>query len=187
VDKSQKPWPREWLMTDERIGERLWEALAHVPAGTGGVVLRHYGLGVADRERLGHEVASIARARGLMLAVGRDERLAHRLGASLVHNPARAVGGLPFSLSVHDERQAQAARAAGAALVFVSPVYPTRSHPERPALGVDEAIRLAAIAGCPAIALGGMDELRFHRLDAAFHGYAGIDCWLDEPSIERMP
>jgi len=69
----------------------------------------------------------------------------------------------------------------------VSPVFATRSHPGRPALGAEEAARLAGIAGCPAIALGGMDRARFRAVAAAFHGYAGIDCWLKEPSREQVP
>lgn len=184
MDKSQKAWPREWLVTDERLGGQLWQAIARVPAGTGGILFRHYSLAAAEREKLGREIASVARARRLMLAVGGDERLAVRLGAALVHNPDGPAAALPFSLSVHDEVQALAARAAGAALVFVSPVYPTRSHAGRPALGLDAAIRLAGIAGCAAIALGGMDARRFQALDGPFHGYAGIDCWLSEVARE---
>ena len=38
---NQPPWPREWLMTDERMGDRLWEAIDGMPPGSG-VVFRHY-------------------------------------------------------------------------------------------------------------------------------------------------
>jgi thiamine-phosphate pyrophosphorylase len=87
---------------------------------------------------------------------------------------------LPFSLSVHDEREALAAREAEADLVFVSPVYPTRSHPGAPALEPERASQLATIAGCPAIALGGMSFGKFWELGPAFHGWAGIDAWMEE-------
>jgi len=174
---NQPPWPRDWLMTDERMGERLWEAIGRVPAETGGIVFRHYSLNSAQRLDLGESVAEAAGARKLTLAVARDPELAERLGAKLVHNPS-GPSGLPFSRSVHDEREARAARQAGADLVFISPIFATHSHPGTPALGAERAARLAEMAGCPAIALGGMTFGRFWELGPAFTGWAGIDAWL---------
>lgn len=179
---NQPPWPRHWLMTDERIGDLLREAIDRLPEGAG-IVFRHYSLAAEERLALGLSVAELARAKRQVLAVGRSTVLAQALDARLVHNPA-AASALPFSLSVHNEAEAKAARARGAALVFVSPVFPTRSHPDAPALGVREACRLADIARCPAIALGGMDSDRFLSIDAVFHGFGGIDCWLAAPSRE---
>lgn len=175
---NQPPWPRDWLMTDERMGERLWDAIGRLPAGTGGIVFRHYSLDPANRLDLGKRVAALAHERKLTLAVARDVALAERVGAQLVHNPWES-GGLPFSLSVHDEREAHAARASGPDLVFVSPVYATRSHPDAEALGAERAARLAQIAACPAIALGGMSFGKFWEIGPAFHGWAGIDAWLE--------
>jgi len=175
---NQPPWPRDWLMTDERMGERLWAAIGRVPVGTGGIVLRHYSLDPTERLELGTRVAALTHERRLVLAVARDRSLAERLGAQLVHNPVGSAD-LPFSLSVHDERDANAAREAEADLVFVSPIYPTRSHPGAVALGVERAARLAGMAGCPAIALGGMTFGKFWELGPAFHGWAGIDAWLE--------
>jgi len=175
---NQPPWPRDWLMTDERMGDRLWEAIGRVPAGTGGIVFRHYSLDPTARFELGKRVADIAGTRKLTLAVAHDPVLAKQLGAQLVHNPSE-LSELPFSRSVHDEREARAAREAKAGLVFVSPIFPTRSHPSAPVLGVELATRLAEMAGCPAIALGGMTFGKFWELGPAFHGWAGIDAWLE--------
>jgi thiamine-phosphate pyrophosphorylase len=108
--------------------------------------------------------------------------LAQRLGSELVHNPSPGETDLPFSLSVHSMSEAQQARHRRAALVFVSPVHGTRSHPGQPALGGDAARQLAMAAGVPAIALGGMTAARFAALaPGAFHGWAAIDAWLLEP------
>lgn len=175
---SQPQWPRDWLMTDERMGDRLWEAIGRVPPGEGGVVFRHHGLAPELRLELGERVAELARARKLTLAVARDPVLAKRLGASLVHNPSGVVD-LPFSRAVHDEREARAASEEGANLVFISPVYPTRSHPGGVTLGADRAARLAKLANCPAIALGGMTFGKFWEIGPAFHGWGGIDAWLE--------
>ncbi len=76
MDGSQ-PLPREWLMTDERQGERLFDALARLPAGAG-IVFRHYSLPADERWRLYREVRLVARRAGLLLllagpaAAGKD-------------------------------------------------------------------------------------------------------------------
>jgi thiamine-phosphate pyrophosphorylase len=167
-------------MTDERLGDRLWEAVDRLPAGAG-IVFRHYDLSFAQRMKLGEALASRANARNLLLAVAGSVDLADMLGAALIHNPDRS-GKLPVSLAVHDEQEARIARKVGTALAFVAPIYPTRSHAGVVALGADLASQLAGMAGCPAIALGGMNAERFAELGAThpdiFHGYAGIDCWL---------
>ena len=177
---NQPPWPREWLMTDERIGDQLWDVVESLPAGAG-IVFRHYSLVQSQRLELGAMLARRAKERDLVLAVAGSRRLAETLDAAVVHNPD-VSGSLPSSMAVHDEREARAAREAGAVLAFIAPVFLTRSHAGAPALGTDRALALARIAGCPAIALGGMDRLRFAQLESAhpgaFHGYAGIDCWL---------
>lgn len=178
---NQSLWPRHWLMTDERMGGLLWQAVDRLPAGDGAIVLRHYSLTADERLDLGRLLAQRAAERGLLLAVAGSETLADALDAALVHNPA-APAQRSFSTSVHNAGEAIAAREEGAALIFVSPVYPTRSHPGARSLGAADAARLVQAAGCPAIALGGMNERRFATLDARypglFAGYAGIDCWL---------
>lgn len=174
---NQSPWPRRWLMTDERMGGALWRALERLPRGSG-VIVRHDKLGQAERARLAARVARICRRRELVLGVAGDGALARRLGAALVHRPIRHPGLMPASWPVHDEAEALAARRKGAALAFVSPVHATRSHPAAKALGVTKAKRLARLSGVPAIALGGMNRKRFEALRGTVHGYAGIDCWL---------
>jgi thiamine-phosphate pyrophosphorylase len=51
-------------MTDERMGEDLWDALARLPRGSG-VIFRHYA--TRDRRALFDRVRSVARKRRLVL------------------------------------------------------------------------------------------------------------------------
>jgi thiamine-phosphate pyrophosphorylase len=178
-----------WLMTDERMGDALWEALDRLPAGEAGIVLRHHQLPAEARRDLASRVASLARARNLTLAISRDVALADAVGADLVHNPAGESASLPFSRAVHDAAEAEAARLEGAALVFVSPVFPTRSHPDQPALGIASASALARAAVVPSIALGGVDARNFQLLrEAGFYGWAGIDAWLaPDQNLNAVP
>jgi len=179
MSANQPPWPREWLMTDERIGKRLWEAIDALPSGAG-IVFRHYATPDGARVALAWDIARHCRERGLTLAVARDVDLARQLGAQLVHNPSGEPDDLPFSRSAHSFEEARAACDSGAALLFVSPVFPTSSHPGRRALGQDEAIRIAEVCPMPAIALGGVNRANFEPLRrGGFYGWAGIDAWLE--------
>ena len=170
--------PRLWLMTDERLGDRLWEAIDRLPQGKAGIVFRHYKTEQKARLVLARRVAALCGGRQLTLSVARDVNLASDLDAGLVHNPTQATGRMPFSRAVHSIHEATAARDEGAALIFIAPVYATRSHPDRKPLGVEAAIQLAAAAGVPAIALGGLNRERFAPLQDTFHGWAAIDAWL---------
>ncbi|WP_114227507.1 MULTISPECIES: thiamine phosphate synthase [Sphingomonas] len=175
-------WPGAWLMTDERMGEKLWPAIECAGDASAGIILRHHATEPQRRRVIGSKIADLAHKRGLTLGVARDAALARELGARLVHNPDGPSLGLPFSRAVHDEAEALAAAAEGAALVFVSPVYATRSHSEAVPLGEKEAARLAGIAGAPAYALGGIDSRDWRRLRKlkalGFSGWAGIDAWI---------
>ena len=179
MTSRQRPWPRQWLMTDERMGEHLWEALDRLPTKHAGIVFRHYRTPREIRALLAGRIADISHRRNLALAIAADCELARTLGADLVHNPSGPPVGLPFSRAVHSLEDAEAAKAEGASLVFVSPVYPTNSHPGRRALYRPLAVRIARAAGVPAVALGGMDAFKSARLEReGFHGWAGIDAWL---------
>jgi thiamine-phosphate pyrophosphorylase len=176
MDTRQQSWPRIWLMTDERMGNRLWEAVDRLPDGAG-IVFRHYSLSADRRDELATRMAETAKRRGLTLAIAGDLGLAKGAEARLVHNPAGDAAGLAWSRSVHNLEEAEAAK--GAALVFVSPVFATASHPGPRPLGPKLAAKIARAASAPAIALGGMDAQKFAQLEReGFYGWAGIDAWL---------
>ena len=179
MSARQTGWPHCWLMTDERMGERLWDAIDRLPIGDGGVVVRHYGLPGNERAALAGQIAKICARRGLTLAVAGDVELAGGLGAALVHRPTVIPADLPFSRPVHRLTDAEAARKDGASLVFVSPVHETRSHPDAKPLGRKLARKIVQTCGCPAIALGGMDARKFAAAEKdGFYGWAAIDAWL---------
>jgi len=180
MPSRQTAWPRQWLMTDERMSDRLWEAIARLPDCDGGIVFRHYKTEKHNRAAFALEVAAICRRRGLTLGVAGDADLARAVGADFVHRPDTATT-LPTSMPVHNLGQAREAARLGAALAFISPVFPTRSHPGEAALGPANAEILAKASNTVAIALGGMDGATFALLSpGAFHGWAGIDAWLSD-------
>lgn len=154
---SDRALPKLWLMTDERMGDSLWTALAALPRGSG-VVFRHFSTPEAARSAILHRLQKVARRRGLVLVHQGADRQPLRLGAA------------------HSMREGLAARRAGADAVLVSPVYPTRTHPGARALGPLRAALIARAVGLPAIALGGVTARRFRHLKRlGFVGWAAID------------
>ena len=173
--QRRHPLPRVWLMTDERQGDRLWTAISRLPRGAG-IVFRHYGLPSGDRRVLFERVRREARRRHHLLLLAGPMRLARSWGADGSHDRTRRPG--IRSASAHDLRELRAAERAGAELVFVSPVFPTRSHPGARTLGRPRFGLIARQARIKVIALGGVDRRRaagLARLGA--YGWAGIDAW----------
>ncbi|WP_425229073.1 thiamine phosphate synthase [Sphingomonas sp.] len=173
-------WPSRWLMTDERMGDGLWRALRLLPPG-GGVVFRHYATPAAGRLRVFVQVRRRARARRqLVLSAG-----GLLPGADGVHGPVQGPvrgpvwRGRPVSWAAHDRRRARAGVRARARVLFISPLFATRSHPGGRVLTAREAARIGRGLPVVRIALGGMDARRWRQVRRlGFDGWAGIDAWL---------
>ena len=163
--------PVLWLFTDSHRLPDPRRAVAQLPRGLAGVVFRHDD--TPNRLALGRDLACLCRARRLALVVAGDPRLAARLGAGAHlrggHWPGvvRPKSGLVTS-SAHSWVDLHRARRAGVHLAFLSPVFPTRSHPGAPALGPIRWTALARRAGLPVAALGGIDGLTARRLPRRF-------------------
>jgi thiamine-phosphate pyrophosphorylase len=165
----RQPLPRLWLMTDERQGEKLWTALERLPKGAG-VVFRHYGLPPRERRRLFEKLRKVARRRRLLLLVA---------GGGLRGDGVHGRRGPGFwSASAHNLNELKSAERLGAGLIFVSPAFATRSHPEARPLGPVRFALLAVQARVPVVALGGVNRSNARRLPHIY-GWAGIDAWSD--------
>ena len=163
-------YPSLWLMTDERMGDALFCALGRLPPHSG-VVFRHYSLSPVERRLLLKRVRRITRARALTLVIARPDGVGTAHG---VHGTPRGSGLRTWP--AHDRREAVRGARAGAALLFVSPLFPTRSHPGAAAIGPSRAAAFGRGLGLPLIALGGMTSRRFRAIRRlGFHGWAAID------------
>jgi thiamine-phosphate pyrophosphorylase len=163
MPRRHTPLPTIWLMTDPRFGDDLLAAIQRLPLRSG-VVFRHYQLAERERHDLYAKIHRICARRGHMLLLGGSEHGRH----------AGAV-----SAPVHDVRELNEAKRFGIDLLFVSPLYPTNSHPGAKSLGPARFMQLARLA-LPAkvIALGGVTRNRARSLDKRLvHGWAGIDAF----------
>lgn len=185
--------PGIWLFSDERIAASMTDLAALLPPGSG-IVLRHDSLGQGRRWRLARRLMRIARARGLVVLLAGSPAEARRWGVDGVHlrqHRAHDAGrardlGLLLTMPVHDGLEARRAHRAAAQAVFISPLHPTRSHPDVSVLERAAWLRLARLSGAPAIALGGMTPARARRLRriSRTSGWAAIDAW-EEKSAKR--
>lgn len=167
--------PRLWLLSDQRNDARLEDALNRLPRGSG-FVFRHYHLTADARRERFDALAELCRAQGHLLILAGDAGTAQAWCADGIYgNPATLEkhDGLLLLATAHDANEIDLANRTGADAVFLSPVFPTRSHPGGPCLGKAGFLLLAAHAQCPVIALGGMTAERAAEL--GWERWAAID------------
>lgn len=177
--RHRKNLPPVWLMTDERIPlDALLKTVARLPKGRAGVIFRHYRTPSAQRRVLFDQVAAIARRRRLLVFVAGTEGLAAAWKADGWHGPVQSGGRrlLLHSMAAHDRVEVERAQRLRADLLFLSPLFATRSHPGARTLGPVRFAALARTASMPVIALGGVkaDHRRIVKALGA-SGWAAID------------
>jgi thiamine-phosphate pyrophosphorylase len=168
-------------MTDLRLGLGLGlgllAAVQRLPAGSG-VIFRHYQLADKERRALFAKVRRICQRRGHMLLLAGPERQAQRWHADGFHG--RTAGQMHWhSAPVHSITEISEAKRLGAHILFLSPLYATRSHPDARPLGLARFAALARLAHpATVITLGGMTRNRARSLDKRLvHGWAAIDAF----------
>ena len=174
--RSRQPLPRLWLMTDERMGDALWDAVARLPRGSG-VIFRHYA--APERRALFEKVRRIARKQGLVLVLAGPPRQAAAWRADGAHGRSAHVRTSRPMVRTTPAHSAREVRSARTGLVLLSPVFATRSHPHGKSLGRIRFGLWALGSRVPVVALGGMNRHRFgsmKRLGA--YGWAAIDAWI---------
>ena len=141
--------PERWFVADERDRE-LWRTIRKLPRGCGVLVLGE--TSSSERRRL-RQLGSLRRL------------------AIVAEQPGAAV-------RVHNIAELRKALLERTPVILLSPVYPTRSHPDRPPLPRMRAAALAALADRRLIALGGMDSKRYAAVKPlGFVGWAGISAF----------
>lgn len=176
--RNRQPLPAIWLISDARNDAVLEQALAELPPRSG-FVFRHYHLGGAARRSRFDVLRDDCRKFGHLVVLAGDSQTAEAWDADGIYGPPDQLGehtGLLRLATVHDPREVSRANQAKVDGMFLSPVFPTRSHPQGACLGPHKFNDIAALAESPVIALGGMTAQ-----NAEQHGWprwAGIDAFL---------
>jgi thiamine-phosphate pyrophosphorylase len=175
--------PTLWLFTDPARMPDLPVLIRGLPPGLCGVVFRHDG--APGRAALAAAIAKLCRGRRIALVLAGDITLASRLRAG-IHlrggrwpGRARLPAGWIVTASVHSAAELSQSRRAGARILFISPVFPTRSHPGAAGLGPHRFRALARLAApAKAYALGGVDGHSVRQLGKFCAGAGAIDAFL---------
>jgi thiamine monophosphate synthase len=118
--------------------------------GTGILVIGRPGAAQLRRMRL------LARSRRLAIAIEEDGE----------------------SARVHNLRELRSALLRGVPLILLSPIFPTRSHPDWPPIPRMRAAAWARLANRRLVALGGMNAQRYAKIASlGFIGWAGISAF----------
>ena len=157
---SRQTLPLLWLLSDARNDGGLESALAALPEGSG-FVFRHYHLSEVERRARFDELAKLARSHGHLVILSR----ASGWGEDGTYGARRLTDSQFWLATAHDGDEIARALAEGADGIFLSPVFPSASHPGAPTLGIMGFRVLAQQSSVPVIALGGMSAARAEELD----------------------
>lgn len=174
-EPARRVLPDLWLLSDARNDASLEWALATLPKGNA-FVFRHYHLETAVRRQRFDQLAQLARAGAHLVILSGDADLALEWGADGIYGPPGRLGkrdGLLRLATAHGAREIFLANRAQVDGIFLSPAFPTRSHPGGGCLGKSLFHELAAQAHVPVIALGGMNAERAKEL--GWPRWAAID------------
>ncbi|MBU0726222.1 MAG: thiamine phosphate synthase [Alphaproteobacteria bacterium] len=171
------------LITDRTQNPRpvVDTVAAALEGGCRWVMLREKDLPPEALLAMAWELAALAKRHHAVLSVNSDLEAAKAVGAGL-HLPAgrdiaaarNALGSTSLiGASAHSLAEAQAAEAAGADYVTLSPLFATASKPGYgPALGLDGLRHAVAALRLPVVALAGIDAS--NAADCLAAGAAGI-------------
>jgi hypothetical protein len=150
MSRRQSP-PERWLIIADGLDEDVRHALRKLPRRSGVLVLGRL------KPNEAHHLRHLAWLRQLTVAIEVDR------AAARVHNMAELRNALQ----------------ARTPLVFLSPIYPTSSHPDWAPLRPMRAATLARLGGRKLGALGGMDARKYRRVkDFGFRCWAGISAFI---------
>ncbi len=167
--------PLLWLLSDARNDAALEDALSALPAGSG-FIFRHYHLEDPERRARFTALEATARQAGHLVVLSGSAEQAREWDADGAYSSPDRLGPAKNMLhlaTAHDGDELRAAVDAQADAVFLSPVFPTASHPDAATLGVHGFHVLAQQSPVPVIALGGMTRERAEEL--AWPRWGAID------------
>lgn len=179
--------PSRYLITPPNVSDQalfLTQLGQALTAGIGLVQLRVFGLPDAAASKLGEAAVERCHASGARLLVNGSRAFAEDIGADGLHLDSRrlqAARGRPLgathlvAASCHTPSDLDKAAQIGADFALLSPVLPTRSHPDADPLGWSRFADWVDNARLPVFALGGMQpDLEETAWSHGAQGIAGI-------------
>lgn len=179
--------PRVIFMTDNEAQPFPEDVIERLPCESI-VVLRDYDHD--DRENLGKALRYICRTKGIKFFVAGDITLSLMLDADGIHLPEYMLSdaekikqdypSLLMSIAAHHEITVAKAERLDLFAVLLSPIFPTKSHPETftdksKTIGIKRLNEVCEKYKIPVYALGGINEQTAQELlNSNIAGFAGI-------------
>ncbi|MBF0147018.1 MAG: thiamine phosphate synthase [Magnetococcales bacterium] len=189
--------PRLLLITDRHLTPNLTATIAQaVAGGVDAILLREKDLDDPALTLLAQTIQNTIAPSSAQLLISARPRVARAIGAAGVHLPR---DGLPIPAvrallgpsriigrSCHDLASARHAFAEGADFITLSPLFPTRTHPDTPPLGLASFASMVRNLNGPVLALGGITADNVHlAMTAGAHGIALIRGIIDQDNPAR--
>ncbi len=188
--------PSTYLITPPELGEpgAFMRRLEHnLQSGASLLQLRLFGLPDDELVRIGRDVRALCHAHHAGVLLNGDPAMAEAIGVDGLHLNSRALyryqtrplgDSKLLAVSCHSLDDLRQAHRLAADFAMLSPVLPTRSHPDADPLGWEAFAALADEAQMPVYALGGMSpELLPEAWQHGAQGVAGIrGLWADDPA-----
>jgi len=192
--------PTSYLITPPRLDDRaafLATLDSALKQGARLVQLRLFDLSEAVLRELGREACALCHERGARVLLNGESAMARAIGADGLHLNGRSLAQsrkrpLPddylLAASCHSPDDLARAEQIGADFALLSPVLPTRSHPDADPLGWERFAAWVDRAKLPVYALGGMHSgLIATAWRHGGQGIAGIrGLWGDEASAPSV-
>jgi len=179
--------PSVYLITPSSVPDTtqfLTQLKRVLESGISLLQFRVFGLSAAALEGLAQQACRMCHEHGAKMMLNGPLSLAKRINAHGVHLNRRSLmsirsrddyGGMLLSASCHDEQELVQAQRIGLDFAVLSPVLPTRSHPDGVALGWGHFADMLKGVSIPVYALGGMNEGHLSKSwQAGAQGIAGI-------------
>lgn len=184
--------PSLYLITSPQANDatQFLESLKHaLEHGVGLLQFRVFGLEKLQLRALAQRSLDLCQAYSARMLINHDLQLSKALGADGVHLTAHQLQTLDsrplptgrlVSASCHSLTELQQAHRLGVDFVVLSPVLPTRSHPDADPLGWDGFVEIVNQANMPVYALGGMQVEYLQKAWASgAQGISGISMKLN--------
>ncbi|WP_169566586.1 thiamine phosphate synthase [Sneathiella limimaris] len=176
-------FPSAFYFTDDNRSTDLPSVIARLPSDTG-VIFRHYDH--PKRKELAAVILNQCARRQLPCFIAKDAAVAYLMGADGVHLPEYMIPRIPLlkhryhglliSVACHNRRSLLTAERLGADLAFLSPLFPTKSHPGARTLSpIKASTSINLLKNMPVYGLGGVTANKLKRLKlAGFKGFGAI-------------
>lgn len=185
-----KKLPKMFFFTDRNRFDDIFLVVENLPKNSA-IIIREYDLNYSQRLEFANKISVIAKHKSLKVWVGKDLKLAKEIEADGVHfsdregfvRPNNLGKNLLVSYACHSNKSVYQAQKYGYDLIFYSPIFPTKSHPNQKTIGSLELRNLAKRTPTPIYALGGIDERNVKTLiNCGIGGIGGISIFQNHNS-----